>query len=158
MVEKFGLHFHPQKNMNNTTPLVSIVMGSKSDWETMKNTVDMLNALGIPNEYRVASAHRTPQLAMQIASEAAGRGVKVIIAAAGGAAHLDGANARRHSRRHARHRFRRCEKRRAARRQHPRSQRRKNPRRTPRLPRKTNARRDGGDAAVVFSRRGNYQI
>lgn len=76
--------------MSNTNPLVSIVMGSKSDWETMKNTVETLNALGIPNEYRVASAHRTPQLAMQIASEAAGRGVKVIIAAAGGAAHLAG--------------------------------------------------------------------
>ena len=89
MLEKFGLHFHSE-NMNSTNPLVSIVMGSKSDWETMKNAVDTLNALGIPNEYRVASAHRTPQLAMQIASEAAGRGVKVIIAAAGCAAHLAG--------------------------------------------------------------------
>ena len=72
------------------TPLVSIVMGSKSDWETMRHTVETLQSLGIPCEYRVASAHRTPALAMQIANEAVGRGIQVIIAAAGCAAHLAG--------------------------------------------------------------------
>jgi 5-(carboxyamino)imidazole ribonucleotide mutase len=76
--------------MQSSDPQVSIVMGSKSDWETMKHTVDTLGALGIPCEYRVASAHRTPALAMEIASTAASRGVKVMIAAAGGAAHLAG--------------------------------------------------------------------
>lgn len=65
-------------------------MGSKSDWDTMKITVETLQSLGIEVEYRVASAHRTPDLAIQLTKEAAGRGVKVIIAAAGGAAHLAG--------------------------------------------------------------------
>ena len=65
-------------------------MGSKSDWETMRHTVETLQSLGIPCEYRVASAHRTPALAMQIANEAVGRGIQVIIAAAGCAAHLAG--------------------------------------------------------------------
>lgn len=78
------------KSMEPSTPLVSIVMGSKSDWETMRHAVETLNALGVANEYRVASAHRTPGLAMQIATEAAGRGIKVIIAGAGCAAHLAG--------------------------------------------------------------------
>ena len=76
--------------MKTTAPLVSIVMGSKSDWDTMKHSVETLQSLGIAVEYRVASAHRTPDLASQYAKEAAGRGVKVIIAAAGGAAHLAG--------------------------------------------------------------------
>ncbi|HWB61729.1 MAG TPA: 5-(carboxyamino)imidazole ribonucleotide mutase [Chthoniobacteraceae bacterium] len=76
--------------MNTDKPLVSIVMGSKSDWDTMKSTVDTLNQLGIPNEYRVASAHRTPDIVVKLAREAADRGVKVFIAAAGGAAHLAG--------------------------------------------------------------------
>jgi len=65
-------------------------MGSKSDWETMKQSVDILEQLGVAVEARVASAHRTPELATQLAKDAAGRGVKVIIAAAGGAAHLAG--------------------------------------------------------------------
>ena len=72
------------------SPLVSIVMGSKSDWETMRHAVETLTTLGIPCEYRVASAHRTPELATQIAKEAAERGIKVIIAGAGCAAHLAG--------------------------------------------------------------------
>src|SRR5438477_10946304 len=76
--------------MNSATPLVAIVMGSKSDWDTMRHAVETLNELQIPCEYRVASAHRTPELAMQLAKEAAGRGIKVIIAGAGGAAHLAG--------------------------------------------------------------------
>ena len=65
-------------------------MGSKSDWDTMRLAVETLDSLGIASEYRVASAHRTPELAMQIAREAEGRGIKVIIAGAGCAAHLAG--------------------------------------------------------------------
>ena len=76
--------------MNTEQPLVSIVMGSKSDWDTMKSTVETLQQLGIPCEYRVASAHRTPDIVVKLAREAADRGVKVFIAAAGDAAHLAG--------------------------------------------------------------------
>jgi len=76
--------------MNTNAPLVSVVMGSKSDWDTMKHTVETLQSLGIPVEYRVASAHRTPDIVSDLARGAAGRGIKVIIAAAGGAAHLAG--------------------------------------------------------------------
>ena len=65
-------------------------MGSKSDWETMKHAVDILQNLGVTVEARVASAHRTPELATGLARDAADRGVKVIIAGAGGAAHLAG--------------------------------------------------------------------
>jgi len=65
-------------------------MGSKSDWETMKNASDTLARFGVPHESRVLSAHRTPQAATEFASGASGRGVQVIIAAAGGAAHLAG--------------------------------------------------------------------
>lgn len=65
-------------------------MGSKSDWETMKHTDDMLNQFGVPHECHVISAHRTPQLAHEFASNAESRGLRVIIAAAGGAAHLAG--------------------------------------------------------------------
>jgi len=76
--------------MNQSSPKVLVIMGSKSDWETMKQSVDILEQLGVAVEARVASAHRTPELATQLAKDAAGRGVKVIIAAAGGAAHLAG--------------------------------------------------------------------
>jgi 5-(carboxyamino)imidazole ribonucleotide mutase len=76
--------------MNSATPLVSIVMGSTSDWETMRHAVELLEEFGIPNERRVVSAHRTPELMAQFAREAAGRGIQVIIAGAGGAAHLPG--------------------------------------------------------------------
>ena len=65
-------------------------MGSRSDWETMKHAVDTLDALGIPNESRVVSAHRTPDLLFEYASSAASRGLEIIIAGAGGAAHLPG--------------------------------------------------------------------
>ncbi len=65
-------------------------MGSKSDWETMKHTCEILDELGIPYEKRVVSAHRTPDLMFAYAEEAARRGLKVIIAGAGGAAHLPG--------------------------------------------------------------------
>jgi len=78
------------KQMTTPAPLVSIIMGSKSDWEIMRECARMLVDLEIPNEYRVISAHRTPALAAKYASEAAGRGVQVIIAGAGGAAHLAG--------------------------------------------------------------------
>jgi 5-(carboxyamino)imidazole ribonucleotide mutase len=70
--------------------LVAVVMGSKSDWETMSHCVKTLNDLGLPNEAHVLSAHRTPEATTDFARQAAGRGVRVIIAAAGGAAHLAG--------------------------------------------------------------------
>ena len=70
--------------------LVGVIMGSKSDWSTLSHTVEMLEKLGISHEVRVVSAHRTPDLLFQYAEEAAGRGIQVIIAGAGGAAHLPG--------------------------------------------------------------------
>ena len=74
----------------NKQPLVLVMMGSKSDWEVMRHTAEVLDQFGVPNESRVASAHRSPELAMRLASEAEKRGVEVVIAAAGGAAHLAG--------------------------------------------------------------------
>ncbi len=71
-------------------PLVGVIMGSKSDWETMARTSDALGKLAIPHECRIVSAHRTPDLMAKYAKEAASRGLEVIIAAAGGAAHLPG--------------------------------------------------------------------
>jgi 5-(carboxyamino)imidazole ribonucleotide mutase len=71
-------------------PLVGVIMGSRSDWETMEHAVNTLAALGVPHEVRVVSAHRTPDLLFEYASEAEGRGLEVIIAGAGGAAHLPG--------------------------------------------------------------------
>ena len=70
--------------------LVGVIMGSKSDWSTLSHTADMLEKLGIPHEVTVVSAHRTPDLLFQYAEEAEGRGIEVIIAGAGGAAHLPG--------------------------------------------------------------------
>ncbi|BBB24577.1 5-(carboxyamino)imidazole ribonucleotide mutase [Isorropodon fossajaponicum endosymbiont JTNG4] len=70
--------------------LVGVIMGSKSDWATMKNAVDILKELGVPHEVKVVSAHRTPDLMFDYASSALERGLKVIIAGAGGAAHLPG--------------------------------------------------------------------
>jgi 5-(carboxyamino)imidazole ribonucleotide mutase len=70
--------------------LVGVIMGSRSDWETMKHAAETLEALGVPHEVRVVSAHRTPDLLFEYASGAEGRGLKVIIAGAGGAAHLPG--------------------------------------------------------------------
>jgi 5-(carboxyamino)imidazole ribonucleotide mutase len=72
------------------TPLVGIIMGSTSDWETMQHTADTLKALDVPHEVRVVSAHRTPDLLMEYAGTAEARGLRVIIAGAGGAAHLPG--------------------------------------------------------------------
>jgi 5-(carboxyamino)imidazole ribonucleotide mutase len=71
-------------------PLVGVIMGSKSDWETMRHAVETLDALGVPNETRVVSAHRTPDLLFEYAAGARDRGIRVIIAGAGGAAHLPG--------------------------------------------------------------------
>jgi 5-(carboxyamino)imidazole ribonucleotide mutase len=71
-------------------PLVAVVMGSKSDWETMRHCDETLTQFGVAHECRVLSAHRTPLLALQYASEAESRGFEVVIAAAGGAAHLAG--------------------------------------------------------------------
>lgn len=74
----------------NQKPLVGVIMGSKSDWETMRHAVETLDALGVPNETKVVSAHRTPDLLFEYASTAHSRGLRVIIAGAGGAAHLPG--------------------------------------------------------------------
>ncbi|MGD9841616.1 MAG: 5-(carboxyamino)imidazole ribonucleotide mutase [Steroidobacteraceae bacterium] len=72
------------------TPLVGIIMGSSSDWETMQSAVDTLTQLGVAHEVRVVSAHRTPDLLFEYAATAHSRGIEVIIAGAGGAAHLPG--------------------------------------------------------------------
>src|SRR6201747_786270 len=75
------------------TPLVGIIMGSSSDWETMQPAADMLTQLGVPHEVRVVSAHRTPDLLFEYAATARDKGIEVIIAGAGGAAHLPGMTA-----------------------------------------------------------------
>lgn len=74
-------------------PLVGIIMGSVSDWSTMRHAAETLESLGVPHEVRVVSAHRTPDLLYEYASSAASRGLEVIIAGAGGAAHLPGMTA-----------------------------------------------------------------
>jgi len=71
-------------------PLVGVIMGSRSDWETLRHTAETLEKLAIAHETRVVSAHRTPERLFDYAKQAAGRGLKVIIAGAGGAAHLPG--------------------------------------------------------------------
>lgn len=71
-------------------PIVGIIMGSKSDWETMKGAADILEKFGIPFEAKVVSAHRTPEAMMEYAASARSRGLRVVIAGAGGAAHLPG--------------------------------------------------------------------
>jgi 5-(carboxyamino)imidazole ribonucleotide mutase len=76
--------------MNSDTPLVGVVMGSRSDWETLRHATEVLAELGIPFEARVVSAHRTPERLFQYGREAEGRGLAVLIAGAGGAAHLPG--------------------------------------------------------------------
>lgn len=76
-----------------TTARVGIIMGSHSDWDTMRHAADVLGELGVPHETRIVSAHRTPDLLFEYAEEAEGRGIWVIIAGAGGAAHLPGMTA-----------------------------------------------------------------
>ena len=71
-------------------PLVGVIMGSRSDWETMSHTARTLEEMGVPHEVRVVSAHRTPDLLFEYAASAKARGIEVIIAGAGGAAHLPG--------------------------------------------------------------------
>ena len=72
------------------TPLVSVIMGSKSDWETMSHAADMLRRFDVPHEQHVVSAHRTPLWLAEFARDAEARGIEVVIAGAGGAAHLPG--------------------------------------------------------------------
>jgi len=74
----------------SSSALVAIIMGSKSDWDTMRHSVEMLDELGVPNEAHVLSAHRTPDATADFARKAADRGIRVMIAGAGGAAHLAG--------------------------------------------------------------------
>ena len=76
-----------------TEPMVGIIMGSKSDWETMRHAADLLDQLGIPHETKVVSAHRTPKRLYDYAHSAKDRGLKLVIAGAGGAAHLPGMTA-----------------------------------------------------------------
>lgn len=79
-----------QNSTPNGSPLVGIIMGSQSDWTTMKHASDTLTALGVPHETRIVSAHRTPARMVEYATTAQSRGLKVVIAGAGGAAHLPG--------------------------------------------------------------------
>ncbi len=81
---------NPKSETGNPRSLVAVIMGSKSDWETMRHTDETLTRFGVAHECRVISAHRTPELAAAFASNAQARGTEVIIAAAGGAAHLAG--------------------------------------------------------------------
>ena len=76
--------------VDNSVPLVGIIMGSRSDWETMREASSVLAALGVSHECKVVSAHRTPERLYAYAKGAVGRGLKTIIAGAGGAAHLPG--------------------------------------------------------------------
>ncbi|MGE0716196.1 MAG: 5-(carboxyamino)imidazole ribonucleotide mutase [Alphaproteobacteria bacterium] len=76
--------------MDRTPPVVGIIMGSVSDWETMRHAAETLETLGVPHEVRVVSAHRTPERLHHYARTARDRGLKVVIAGAGGAAHLPG--------------------------------------------------------------------
>ena len=78
---------------STVAPIIGVIMGSKSDWETMRHAVELLVQFGVPHESRVVSAHRTPELMADYASTAELRGIEVIIAGAGGAAHLPGMTA-----------------------------------------------------------------
>src|SRR5437899_7368327 len=88
-----GFHRRNKRVSGNTHPLVGIIMGSNSDWETMQHAARTLEDLGVPHEVRILSAHRTPDHLFEYAGSAERRGLEVIIAAAGGAAHLAGVTA-----------------------------------------------------------------
>jgi 5-(carboxyamino)imidazole ribonucleotide mutase len=81
---------HLERALNSAPPVVGVVMGSSSDWDTMRNAAEILAEFGVPYEARVVSAHRMPDDMMAYAEAAAGRGLQAIIAGAGGAAHLPG--------------------------------------------------------------------
>jgi len=83
----------PDTGESAAKPLAGIIMGSKSDWETMRHAADVLREFGVPHECRIVSAHRTPDRMAEYAKSAEGRGIEVIIAGAGGAAHLPGMTA-----------------------------------------------------------------
>lgn len=83
------------KPTSDPAPIVGVIMGSRSDWETMRHASEVLSELGVPHECRVVSAHRTPDFLFEYASTAEARGLRVIIAGAGGAAHLPGMTASR---------------------------------------------------------------
>jgi 5-(carboxyamino)imidazole ribonucleotide mutase len=76
--------------LQKSSPLVAVMMGSASDWDTMRHSIELLEELGVPNEHQILSAHRSPDATADFARKAAGRGVRVVIAGAGGAAHLAG--------------------------------------------------------------------
>lgn len=76
--------------MGETAPVIGVIMGSQSDWPTMRHAVDVLRELGVPYEARIVSAHRTPKRLYDYSTSAKARGLKIIIAGAGGAAHLPG--------------------------------------------------------------------
>ncbi len=90
IIRRFPRHVGLYIVAKQASPLVGVIMGSKSDWDTMSHAVQMLEDLGVPYEARVVSAHRTPDLLFEYAATAQKRGLKVIIAGAGGAAHLPG--------------------------------------------------------------------
>ena len=85
-----GLQIEPQIISMQETPLVAVIMGSKSDWETMRQADEILMRFDVPHECRIVSAHRTPTWMAEFAATAESRGIEVIIAGAGGAAHLPG--------------------------------------------------------------------
>lgn len=87
---KAGATRAKSRNSRSSAPLVGVIMGSRSDWPTMERAVKMLAVLGVPFETKIVSAHRTPARLYDFATKAASRGIKVIIAGAGGAAHLPG--------------------------------------------------------------------
>src|SRR5215470_10054764 len=80
----------PYNRLMDASPLVGVIMGSRNDYAVMRGAVEMLTEFGVPHEVRVVSAHRTPDLLFEYAETAAARGLRVIIAGAGGAAHLPG--------------------------------------------------------------------
>ena len=85
-----GKRFMSESTASSENPLVGVVMGSQSDWDTMHGAVEILQSMGVPHEARVVSAHRTPEAMVEYAQQAESRGLEVIIAGAGGAAHLPG--------------------------------------------------------------------